>query len=114
MKQLFVTNEASTDRCENQKINSNFKCVGHSYVRTLGLKGTVRQMKPFNVNNDFTGCEIMFVMHNKIKCQLKWPIVWEPVELELELDGQVVLKKVGVMLTKGYIYLTKLSGSGEC
>ena len=38
MKQLFVTNEASTERCENQKINSNLKCVGHIYVRTLELK----------------------------------------------------------------------------
>ena len=71
-------------------------------------------MKPFNVNNDFTGCEIMFIMRNKITCQLKWPVVREPVEFELELDGQGALKKVGLMLTKGYIYLTKFSGSGEC
>ena len=54
----------------------------------------------------------MFIMRNKITCQLKWPVVREPVELEL--DGQGALKKVGLMLTKGYIYLTKLSGSGEC
>ena len=69
------------------------------------FKGTVRQMKPFNVNNDFTGCEIMSIMHNKIMCQLKWPVVQEPVELELELDGQGVLKKVGLMDIYIYIYI---------
>ena len=77
----------------------------YNYIKLMLIKGTVRQMKPFNVNNDFTGCEIMFIMRNKMTCQLKWPVVRELVELELELDGQGALKKVGLMLTKGYIYI---------
>ena len=43
----------------------------------ITIKGTVRQKKPFNKNNDFITCEIMFIMCNKIMHLLKWPIVWE-------------------------------------
>ena len=42
-------------------------------------------------------------MHNKIMFLLRWLIVWEQVKLDVELVGQGVSMKGGLMLTKGYV-----------
>ena len=47
----------------------------HTYIYVTNIiiiiKGTVRQKKPFNTNNDFIGCEIMFIMRNRTTCHIK-------------------------------------------
>ena len=55
------------------KLSSEFKkTTGEKYkLLVFVLKGIVRQTKPFNLNNDFTACEIMFIMRNKITFHLK-------------------------------------------
>ena len=55
-------------------------------------------MKPFNLNNDFTACEIMFTMHNKITFLLKME------------DGKLSFVKMGGM----FPYLHSLSYCYVC